>query len=180
MRNKLFALALAAAISAGLAFAGPDEDQDDIVRLPGQGQVKPDARAYKGKPERLVPGGGLMVSFDADQNGRITQLELLNGVEAAFLLADANEDGTLSALEQIAWANDLPTHDDTLSNPARFDPNLDRMVSYDEFVTVISSLAADYAGESGDILVSDLKAPERPKERRANFRPDPEDTLRRN
>lgn len=170
MRRQLTALALAVAVTASVAAAQAGEDQDDIVRLPGQGLVKADAEgvAGMGKRDHLVPGGGLMVSFDKDRNGRITELELLNGVEAAFLLADTNQDGTLSALEQIAWADSLPTHDDTLSNPARFDPNLDRMVSYDEFTNVIASLAADYAEETGEILVSALKAPKPRRDRRDN------------
>ena len=54
MRNQLFALALAVAFTVTSAAAQAEEDLDDIVRLPGQGQVKSGPGAPKGKPERLV------------------------------------------------------------------------------------------------------------------------------
>ena len=54
------------------------------------------------------------------------------------------------------------------------------MVSYDEFTNVISSLAEDYAEETGEILVSALKAPERIREKRSEFRPVREDRPLRN
>ena len=104
-----------------------------VPHMPGQGHVKsgdPHARHASG---RLVAGGGLIMSFDADDNGRVTPSELNTGSVAAFAVADANQDGRLSALEQQDWANNLPTRDDTLANPVRFDPNLDRMVSQSEF-----------------------------------------------
>ena len=98
-----------------------------------------------------------MVSFDTDLDGKITPTELANGINAAFLEADSNSDGYLSPLEQLSWAENQPTRDDTLGNPARFDPNLDRRASFDEFDTVLTSLAADYASDSGIIHVADLK-----------------------
>ncbi|MCA8900361.1 MAG: hypothetical protein KDA53_03845 [Hyphomonas sp.] len=153
-------LALSVLLAAGHASTAlPQEETDEIVRLPGQGFTKPEARKARGTPERLVPGGGLFLSFDADQDGRITTAELRAGTLAAFLTADTNEDGFLTAFEQISWAESLPTRDDTLTNPVRFDPNLDRSVSAEEFEAVITELAAHYAeAGTGDILVSDLKA----------------------
>ena len=136
------------------------DDIDDIVRLPGQGHVKsgdPHARHASG---RLVAGGGLIMSFDADDNGRVTPSELNTGSVAAFAVADANQDGRLSALEQQDWANNLPTRDDTLANPVRFDPNLDRMVSQSEFVAVVAQLAKTYADADGDIHLVKLEASE--------------------
>lgn len=139
-------------------------DDDEIVRLPGQGFTKPEARTPRGTPERLVPGGGLFLSFDSNGDGRITRDELLAGTAAAFVTADTNGDGYLSAFEQISWAESLPTRDDTLANPVRFDPNLDRKVSPDEFQTVIIELAAHYVESEGeDIVIADLKAP-KPKQ----------------
>ena len=103
---------------------------------------------------------------------KVTPEELATGIQTAFSEADTNQDGYLSPLEQLAWAERQPVRDDTLGNPARFDPNLDRRASYDEFQTVISSLADDYASESGVIQVSDLKAPRREKRELAeNDRP---------
>ena len=161
LRPILFACALAASVAAP-AMAQVDDD-DEIVRLPGQGTTKPEARKPQGTPDRLVPGGGLFLSFDANGDGRITPQELQTGAAEAFLKADANADGALTAFEQINWAESLPTRDDTLANPVRFDPNLDRRVSPEEFHTVIVELAAHYAGSpGGDILIADLKAPKPP------------------
>ncbi|PKP83197.1 MAG: hypothetical protein CVT79_02695 [Alphaproteobacteria bacterium HGW-Alphaproteobacteria-18] len=116
-----------------------------------------------GKPERLVPGGVLIVSFDANGDGIITQEELREGIAAAFALADANGDGELTALEQQAWAANMPVRDDTLANPVRFDPNLDRIVTYEEFYTVVLQLAASYQDASGNVSVASLAAPEKPE-----------------
>ncbi|ABI78848.1 hypothetical protein HNE_0398 [Hyphomonas neptunium ATCC 15444] len=139
-------------------------DIDDIVRLPGQGAGQPDKMALPGgKAERLVPGGVLIVSFDANRDGVISQEELRTGITAAYQLADANGDGELTALEQQAWAAGMPVRDDTLANPVRFDPNLDRIVTYEEFYTVILQLAATYQDSAGDIAIASLAAPEKPE-----------------
>lgn len=183
MRNLVLALSAAALFGfAAPASAGAGDESDDLVRLPGQSYPGPGqrkARANAHAPDRLVAGGGLMISFDTDLDGKITPTELANGINAAFLEADSNGDGYLSPLEQLSWAENQPTRDDTLGNPARFDPNLDRRASFDEFDTVLTSLAADYASESGIIHVADLKAPKPNKREETRFvRNDP--PLRRN
>ena len=140
-----------------------DEDSaegDDIVRLPGQGQVKKGDRRTRHAAGRLLPGGGLVMSFDTDDNGRVTPEELRSGAISAFAVADTNQDGRLSALEQQDWAHSLPTRDDTLANPVRFDPNLDRVVSEREFVAVVAQLATTYADADGNIYAAKLEAPE--------------------
>ena len=154
-------IALAGALlMATAAPAVAQEAQDDIVRLPGQGFTKPEARGPRGTPDRLVAGGGLFLSFDTDGDGRITRKELADGTQAAFRKADANGDGYLTAFEQISWAESLPTRDDSLTNPVRFDPNLDRRVSPEEFQAVIAELADHYVEETSDVIViASLKAP---------------------
>ena len=129
-------------------------ETDDIVRLPGQGELRHSDDRKRINADRLKPGGGLFLSFDANQDGEITEVETKSGIIAAFTLADANEDGILTALEQQVWARELPTHDDSLLNPARFDPNLDRRVEFEEFQLVIVSLFADYAEDAGDTISS--------------------------
>ena len=183
MRNLALALSVAALVCLGApASAGAEDEGDDLVRLPGQSYPGPTRRGAKANghvPERLVAGGGLIVSFDANLDGNVTPEELATGIEAAFLEADSNKDGYLSPLEQLSWAESQPTRDDTLGNPARFDPNLDRRASFDEFDTVLTSLAADYASDSGIIHVADLKAPKPEKREEPRFvRNDP--PLRRN
>ena len=152
------AQSVSASEAAGLVDSDAQDaaDADDIVRLPGQGRLKPDAPHGRHASGRLVPGGGLIVSFDANDDGHVTPDELRTGAVAAFTAADANADGSLSALEQ----QDLPTRDDTLANPVRFDPNLDRIVSVTEFVAVVAQLTLDHADPDGNIYLSKLAAPE--------------------
>ena len=133
---------------------------DELVLLPGQGHLNPKAPHGRHAANRLVPGGGLIMSFDTNDDGEVTREELRIGADAAFILADANKDGTLSALEQQDWARGLPTRDDTLANPVRFDPNLDRVVTRAEFVAVIAQLAAAYAEADGSVMIASLAAPD--------------------
>ena len=160
-------------LTAGLPAMAQNADSD-IVRLPGQGTLKTHPPGPGVEPPRFVPGGGLLLSFDADRNGEITPAEREAGTLAAFSLADKDESGTLSAFEQQEWAENLPTHDDSLANPVRFDPNLDRMVSLEEFSLVIEAMAGDYASEETGILnVEDLRDTRRPQLRERPDGPPP-------
>ncbi|MFN3313050.1 MAG: hypothetical protein ACK46Q_06260 [Hyphomonas sp.] len=163
MRRLLACLAVSAALPFVMAVGDPEID--DIVRLPGETQ-----RANGGPPQpkgmRYVPAGGLFASFDTNEDGKITREELVTGIHAAFTEADINEDGNLSALEQQAWAANLPVRDDTLANPVRFDPNLDRIVTFEEFESILLQLAENYQDENGNIPVKSLLVPE--KEERRN------------
>lgn len=152
-----FAFALIVFSLAVSAPATADEN-DELVRLPGQGEINPDVSSVEGLG-RLIPGGGLLLSFDMDQDGQITRTEVESGIAAAFTKADANEDGRITPLEQIRWSETLPTRDVSLANPARFDPNLDRSVRTDEFSEIIQAFAALHANEAtGTIPLEALKA----------------------
>lgn len=145
--------------------AHADAQGGDLVRLPGTGELKqaPDGERQR---ERLVPGGGLFLSFDRDGDGLVTAEERRQGIATAFAAADADGNGSLTALEQQAWAASLPTRDESLANPARFDPNLDRRVSREEFAGVITAIASAYADASnGQIRVADLKTTVQPEPR---------------
>lgn len=173
----LKSISIAAIASLSLAFsAAADTDEDDLVRLPGKGEVRDQSLRNQTKADRLKPGAGLFITFDTDRNGRITVSEIDQGIPDAFQNADENQDGFLTAFEQQDWADSLPTRDDSLANPFRFDPNLDRRVALDEFTLVIVNLGQDYADEeTGEILVSDLKAP---RLRNENSRDELEDVIR--
>ncbi|MEM9669040.1 MAG: hypothetical protein AAF950_08960 [Pseudomonadota bacterium] len=155
--TRLFLLCTSAMFALPIAASAQDP-----VRLPGQGEVKRDAAPQLKKADRLIPGGGLLLSFDTDQDGRVSDAELMAGIESAFAEADNNADGFLTPLEQISWSESLPTRDASLSNPARFDPNLDRRVSSEEFHTVIVGFAEDVSDEeTGEIVLASLKAKRR-------------------
>lgn len=165
------ALLVAAVLMAALPVnAQAETETDDLVRLPGQGEANPDSGPGLMKLGRLVPGGGLIASFDANADGRISAAEIAAGTLAAFAAADANADGQLVAIEQQDWAANLPTRDDTLANPVRFDPNLDRVVTFQEFQAAIVQLAKNYEDASGTIEIASLSAPE-PREARSDRRP---------
>lgn len=159
MQRAIAALLAMSALAISPIYATPD-DEDELVLLPGQGEFKERGERENQDRQRLKPGGGLFVTFDVDADGAITPTEINLGIPLAFTSADANEDGVLTALEQQDWAASLPTRDDSLANPVRFDPNLDRQVDLEEFTMVINKLGMDYANaDSGIITISDLKAP---------------------
>jgi hypothetical protein len=160
-------LTLAAIVAVTPVTLAAFGDEDGLVRLPGQGELRDKADRERAGADRLKPGGGLFVSFDEDTDGTITLEEVRAAIPAAFAAADKNGDGNLSALEQKDWATSLPTRDDSLANPARFDPNLDRRVDLAEFTAVIESLHTDYLNEETGLLQpADLKAPKERKTRR--------------
>lgn len=171
-------LCLASLLMAGVSSSAlAQSDEDELLRLPGQGEVRSEQMRERAKADRLKPGAGLFLTFDSNEDGRISPFEIDAGIPIAFKIADRNSDGFLTALEQQDWAASLPTRDDSLANPFRFDPNLDRRVDLEEFTTVIVNLGTDYADESsGDILVPDLKAP---RIRRDDRREEADEALQR-
>ena len=165
MIRSLTALAFLAIPLTG--FTSMAQAEDDILRLPGSGELKSEADRAHLKADRLKPGGGLLASFDADGNDRISDAEIQAGIALAFEAADANGDGELTAIEQQEWAANLPTHDDSLANPVRFDPNLDRRVSFAEFSNVIVNLSTDYRKDGHDELrLGSLRAPKEERDDR--------------
>ncbi|WP_300376347.1 EF-hand domain-containing protein [Henriciella sp.] len=167
MTRLFFTSALVTMLACALPVSASAAEDDNLVRLPGSGQVKSEEDRSKLNMDRLKPGGGLLASFDTDDDGRISQAEMEAGIKAAFAEADANNDNRLTAIEQQQWAASLPTRDDSLANPVRFDPNLDRRVSFAEFSNVIMDLARDYREEDQqELRVAALKAPKKEKERR--------------
>lgn len=158
MQRVIAALLAISAFAISPVNAAPD-DADELVLLPGQGEFRERSKRDAPGKKRLKPGGGLFITFDEDANGEITSAEIDRGIPLAFMSADANKDGFLTALEQQDWSASLPTRDDSLANPVRFDPNLDRRVDLDEFTLVISQLGVEYANaETGIISVGDLTA----------------------
>ena len=168
--KRFLTTSLFLAVLALPALAGPEtQDEDEVVRLPGSGEVKTEQARVQLKADRLKPGGGLLASFDEDNNRKISAEELDAGIRAAFTAADANGDDELTAIEQMDWADSLPTRDDSLANPVRFDPNLDRRVSFSEFRAVILDLARDYRKDEPELRLASLKAPKEEKRELINI-----------
>ena len=178
MIRSFCALLIASAITP-LALAPAMAEDDAIVRLPGSGEVKSERDKTRLNSERLKPGGGLLASFDADGDGRISERELEAGIERAFVEADGNGDGTVTAIEQQKWAEGLPTRDNSLSNPVRFDPNLDRRVSFREFSSVITDLSEDYREDGqSELRIAALRASEPERSDRAELEDLPGEGMR--
>ncbi|MDJ0922036.1 MAG: EF-hand domain-containing protein [Henriciella sp.] len=177
MKRTLLSLALIAGLPGliGIAHADDPQGDDELLRV-AEPLTREDLEKLRGlRPDRLKPGGGLFVSFDTNIDGQVDKLEIDEGIAAAFADADTSGDGYLSVLEQQDWAAALATGDSSLSNPVRFDPNLDRRISFEEFDYVIQNLASDYTKSEADyILIKDLEQPkpnrrdeeaERPRQR---------------
>jgi len=160
-----FLTCLAGAAASCLLATADVAGGDDIVRLPGEAGSRSDRAPGQPKGMRYVPAGGLFAGFDADEDGMISREELAAGIRSAFAEADTNQDAILTALEQQAWAASLRVRDDTLANPVRFDPNLDRVVTFEEFESVLLQIARSYQDERGVIDILNLLVPEREERR---------------
>lgn len=136
----------------------PDTPSDDVLRLPASNRIKEDTATDEVETgQQLVPGGVLFLGFDVNNNGEIDADEIDLGIATAFLEADANQSGYMTPIEQQSWAESLRPFDASLANPVRFDPNLDRRVSEDEFTLVIRHLTDGLKDEeTGKLLVSSL------------------------
>lgn len=189
MRALIMGLALPVMACGALADTDSEaqtslEVDDDIERIETVTRPDRDAILKAKRPTGLKDGASLFISFDTDQDGRVDAAEIEAGIAAAFETADRNANGFITALEQQAWANNLRPADSSLANPVRFDPNLDRRISFEEFETVITDLAGDYSDAvSGDVIIADLKTSQNGKtpEERAQSLEDltPGEVLRR-
>lgn len=140
----------------------PTQTEDTLLRLPKNNSLEVEEEiSTVGTGQKLVPGGGLLLSFDTNDDGIIAQDEVEAGIIAAFAKADANSSGSLTPIEQIKWAESLEPYDASLANPVRFDPNLNRSVSRNEFTVVVRSLASNLVDEETGLLeVSRLIVPQ--------------------
>lgn len=163
----IIGLTLGSSLFLGTGFA---ETEETLQRLPatnaqesrggplGRASDSDGKKANRPKPrKRLVAGGGLLQSFDADNDGIVTKTDLVEAVPVLFSVIDTNQNTYITALEQIAWAQALPFRDASLANPVRFDPNIDSRVTLKEFSYVMNQLFQQYASEeTGTVLVADL------------------------
>ena len=79
------AISIASLATLGLAIsAHAQADEDELVRLPGQGEIRSEGLREQAKATRLKPGAGLFITFDQDENGRISTSEIDAGIPIAF------------------------------------------------------------------------------------------------
>ena len=184
MRISLFISAFVGILIGSNMFLGQGlaETDDTLERLPipntQQGLDRPgrDGESGERRPpprkKRLVSGGGLLLSFDANADRIVTFAEVDAGISAAFVQADANQNTYITALEQASWVETLEFPDASLTNPVRFDPNLDSRVTVKEFTRVVGQLYRQYEdGDLGHVSVDDLY--EVPKRGDRSSRPPP-------
>lgn len=144
-----------------VAEPAPSTAPDVVEHVDGKHPVGP--RPIQPASMRFRPGGMLLKSFDANQDGLVSREELLAGAKAAFAQADANSDGVVSGLEQTAWAARFGGVNDVLSNAMIFDSNLDHSVSQDEFVVGVMRLAEPVKDATGGLQVAKLMVEEHPE-----------------
>ena len=78
-------LSLAGLASLSVCFTAQAQvDDDELFRLPGQGEIRSEGLREQAKATRLKPGAGLFITFDLDENGRISTTEIDAGIPVAF------------------------------------------------------------------------------------------------
>lgn len=138
---KSTTLALAAGLT--LAACATDGRRDDEDRRQESGQT-------------LKPGGLLFVTFDSNDDYRITQEEVSAGIARAFAEADANGDGVIAMLELSNWSNRVLGGSGARPGRFDFDSNADMRISREEFTSTLNEFGASYAGSDGIITFNDL------------------------
>ena len=121
----------------------------------------------------LMPGGLLLASYDANGDLMISPEEIREGARRSFQYADRDADGILTPLEQKDWAIRITDENDPAANPTVFDPNLDRQVLEEEFVSGMLTLSEILADDEGNVRFEDLsRVPDRSRRRARTARAD--------
>jgi Ca2+-binding EF-hand superfamily protein len=103
----------------------------------------------------------LMLSYDANHDGRITRDELEGGLKTQFAAADANHDGFLDLGERQAENERRVRADRTGYSPV-IDWNMDGRVDYNEFATTMRSTFEDLDRDHNGVLEgTELRVPRR-------------------
>lgn len=89
----------------------------------------------------VKPGALLLATFDTNQDFQITEAEIEAGARQTFKIADADQDGFMSPLEQREWASRIGSDADVIANPTTFPSALPAQVTEDEFVFGLQTFA---------------------------------------
>jgi hypothetical protein len=110
----------------------------------------------------LPPTAALLLRYDVDQNGIVTQAEVGAGVDADYRLADANSDNCIDSDEMRDENDRRLARDGGVTSPIA-DWNLDGCVNMNEFGNSIRNYF-DYADRSndGEVSTAELQGPSMP------------------
>jgi hypothetical protein len=119
------------------------------------------ATAYR-LPPGLPASAGLLLRYDADNNGIVTRDEMETGLKADFAAADSNGDGCLNPAEVSAENARRLARDGAQASPLR-DWNLDGCVDIREFSNTAHSYfdLADRK-KDGRVTLLELRGPSMP------------------
>jgi hypothetical protein len=100
------------------------------------------------------------VSFDADDDLRLTTPELEAGVAREWRRADRDNDGSLTPLEFSDWSNTALGGAQLAPFRLDFDRNVDNVISQTEFLTEFRARAEDYdANHDGVVSRAEMLRP---------------------
>ena len=170
--SRIFGLSAVLVLMAGLTFS-PVMAQE---RIPFSGD---DPRGDHIGDARFLRSGALLIaSFDANHDFLITDEEIIAGARNTFKYADADQDGSMSPLEQRAWAARITSEKDVLGNSSLFISAIPGQVSEDEFVAGLRIFSDRFRDADGNIRFVDLTfEPQRPE--KGNNRPEERVPMRR-
>ncbi|MES1156744.1 MAG: hypothetical protein ABUL73_03090 [Alphaproteobacteria bacterium] len=97
----------------------------------------------------------VFVSFDTDNDLRITQAELEAGIAREFARADANHDGSISPIEFQNWAATALGGDSLPPYRLDFDRNVDNVITQKEFHDELMARAHAYDANNDGVLTRD-------------------------
>ena len=122
---------------------------NDPQHRPGQSENRQPIRAL------LSTDAMLFVSFDTNNDLRVTSDEIEAGITREFARADTNHDGTIGPLEFQTWSNAVLGGQQTAPYRLDFDRNVDNVITLQEFHDEIVARAHDYDANNDGVLTRD-------------------------
>lgn len=105
-----------------------------------------------GKARFIKSGALLLASFDANHDFEISDEEVEAGARNTFKVADADQNGVITPIEQRDWAARITGEGDVLENSRFFQSAIPNQVTEEEFVAGIKTFATTFANAEGKIL----------------------------
>lgn len=121
-----------------------------------------------GQARYIHSGALLLASFDTNQDFLVTDAEIESGARNTFKIADADNDGFMTAIEQRNWASKITGEGDVLENSQFFHSEIPNQVTEDEFVNGIQIFSTNFENEDGNILFTSFIVTPKDKEKKAD------------